>query len=172
MGTITYINYDDVIKATNKQTLSPKKFYKQEKFKSTFKNTFNFKDIKIIDLMLNNWNNAIKEEIELTEDFVSKIEQSQIKRLSLREMTKIINIGKYATEKLKMKSEIALAFTLGIFYGTYIFEGTGMYLTIEQIYNIIPLCNRTKNGYKVFQKRFFIDGTNEDITKILYNKQI
>ena len=172
METITYITYDDVIKATNEKTLSPKKFYKQEKFKGTFKNTFNFKDIKIIDLMLNNWNNAIKEEIELNEDFVSKIEQSQIKRLSLREMTKIINIGKYATEKLKMKSEIALAFTLGIFYGTYIFEGTGMYLTIEQIYNIIPLCKRTKNGYKVFQKRFFIDGTNEDITKILYNKQI
>ena len=174
MTKVTYINYDDVIKATNKtdRTRSPKKFYKQHKFKNTFKKIFPFKDDRMLDLMLTNWDTAIREEIELTEDFISLTEQRQITRLSLREVTKIINIGKYAIVILKMKPEIALAFSLGIFYATYIFEGTGMYLTVEQIYNTIPIWKRSKNGYKVFQKRFFLDGTNKDITKILYDKQI
>ena len=174
MTKVTYINYDDVIKATNKNkpTRSPKKFYKQHKFKNTFKKIFPFKDDRMLDLMLTNWDTAIREEIELTEDFISLTEQRQITRLSLREVTKIINIGKYAIVILKMKPEIALAFSLGIFYATYIFEGTGMYLTVEQIYNTIPIWKRSKNGYKVFQKRFFMDGTNKEITKILYDKQI
>jgi hypothetical protein len=174
MTKVTYINYDDVIKATNKndRTRSPKKFYKQHKFKNTFKKIFPFKDDGLLELMLTNWDTAIREEIELTEDFISLTEQRQITRLSLREVTKIINIGKYAILILKMKPEIALAFSLGIFYATYIFEGTGMYLTVEQIYNTIPIWKRSKNGYKVFQKRFFMDGTNKEITKILYDKEL
>ena len=52
-----------------------------------------------------------------------------------------------------MKSHIAMAFTLGIYYGTFIFEQTGMYLTIDEIYKIIPEYKRTKNGCKTFTKK-------------------
>tara|TARA_B100001250_G_scaffold381104_1_gene373124 strand:- start:40 stop:567 length:528 start_codon:yes stop_codon:yes gene_type:complete len=171
---ITYINYGDVIKATNenKSTRSPKKFYKWDEFKDTLKKIFKFKDEDILEFMINNWDSAINDEIELTEGCVSEIEQLQIKQLSLREVTKIANIGQYAITRLKMKPELALAFSLGIFYATYIFEGTAMYLTVRQIYDIIPVWKRSKNGYKVFQKRFFMDGTNNDITKILYDKEL
>ena len=171
---ITYINYEDVIKATNdnKLTRSPKKFYKWDEFKDTLKKIFKFKDEDILEFMINNWDLAINDEIELTEGCVSELEQLQIKQLSLREITKIVNIGQYAITILKMKPEIALAFSLGIFYATYIFEGTAMYLTIRQIYDIIPVWKRSKNGYKVFQKRFFVDGTDKEITKILYHKEL
>ena len=171
---ITYINYCDVIKATNenKSTRRHKKFYMWDEFKDTLKKIFNFKDEDILEFMVNNWDSAINDEIDLTEGCVSELEQLQIKQLSLREVTKIVNIGQYAVTMLKMKPEIAFAFSLGIFYATYIFEGTGMYLTVEQIYNIIPVWKRSKNGYKVFQKRFFMDGTNKEMTKILYDKQM
>ncbi len=174
MTTITYINYCDVIKATNenKSTRSPKKFYMWDEFKDTLKKIFKFKDENILEFMINNWDSAINDEIELTEGCVSELEQLQIKQLSLREVTKIANIGQYAITRLKMKPELALAFSLGIFYATYIFEGTAMYLTVRQIYDIIPVWKRSKNGYKVFQKRFFMDGTNNDITKILYDKEL
>ena len=174
MTTITYINYNDVIKATfeNKSSRNPKKFYMWDEFKDTLKKIFKFEDEDILEFMINNWDSAINDEIELAEDCVSEIEQLQIKQLSLREVTKIVNIGKYAITMLKMKPEIALAFSLGIFYATYIFEGTAMNLTVKQIYDIIPVWKRSKNGYKVFQKRFFMDGTNKEITKILYDKQL
>jgi hypothetical protein len=171
---ITYINYEDVIKATkdDKLTRSPKKFYMWDEFKDTLKKIFKFKDEDILEFMVTNWDLAINDEIELTEGCVSELEQLQIKQLSLREVTKIVNIGQYAITILKMKPEIALAFSLGIFYATYIFEGTAMYLTVRQIYDIIPVWKRSKNGYKTFQRRFFMDGTNMEVTKILYDKEL
>ena len=60
-----------------------------------------------------------------------------------------------------------MAFSLGLYYATFIFEGTGMNLTINEIYKIIPENKRTTNGYKVFLKRFFMDGTSKEILKIL-----
>ena len=60
-----------------------------------------------------------------------------------------------------------MAFSLGLYYATFIFEGTGMNLTINEIYKIIPENKRTTNGYKVFLKRFFVDGTSKEILKIL-----
>jgi hypothetical protein len=71
-----------------------------------------------------------------------------------------------------MKPHIAMAFTLGIYYGTFVFEQTGMYLTIDEIYNIIPEYKRTKNGYKVFLKRFFKDGTSKEILEILSQTKV
>ena len=171
---ITYINYEDVIKATNDDNLtrSPKKFYMWDEFKDTLKKIFKFKDEDVLEFMVNNWDSAINDEIELTEGCVSELEHLQIKQLSLRQVTKIVNIGQYAVTRLKMKPEIALAFSLGIFYATYIFEGTAMYLTVRQIYDIIPVWKWSKNGYKTFQRRFFMDGTNTEVTKILYDKQL
>ena len=163
-----------ISKATNDDNLtrSPKQFYMWDEFKDTLKKIFKFKDEDILEFMINNWDSAINDEIELTEGCVSELEQLQIKQLSLREVTKIVNIGQYAVTRLKMKPEIALAFSLGIFYATYIFEGTAMYLTVKQIYHIIPVWKRSKNGYKTFQKRFFMDGTDMGITKILYHKEL
>ena len=65
--------------------------------------------------------------------------------------------------------KIALVFTLGLVYGTFIFEQTGLCLTLEEIYNILPKNKQTKYGYKTFQKRYFIDGTSSEISKILFS---
>jgi hypothetical protein len=56
---------------------------------------------------------------------------------------------------------------LGIYYSIFIFEQTGMNLTVNEIYDIIPEHKRTKTGYKKFLLRFFKDGTSKDILKIL-----
>ena len=42
-------------------------------------------------------------------------------------------------------------------------------LTLSEIYNIIPKYKQTKNGCKQFKKRFFKDGTDKAILKILFN---
>ena len=166
-----YLKFRDVIKAINKNNTkrNTQNFYKQEEYTSTFAQIFCFKDKKILEIMLNKWEKAIKDEIYNCKDFIDGSEEYQIKRLSLQEMTKIINIGKYAINVLKMKPEIALAFTLGLVYGTFIFEPTGLCLTLEEIYSILPKNKQTKYGYKTFQKRYFIDGTSSEISKILFS---
>ena len=65
-----------------------------------------------------------------------------------------------------------MAFSLGLYYATFIFEGTGMNLTINEIYKIIPENKRTTNGYKVFLKRFFMDGTSKEVLKILSQTKV
>ena len=52
------------------------------------------------------------------------------------------------------------------------FVFSGNQLTIDEIYNIIPEHKRTKNGYKVFLKRFFMDGTSKEILKILSQTKV
>ena len=166
-----YLKFRDVIKAINKNNTkrNTQNFYKQEEYTSTFAQIFCFKDKKNLEIMLNKWEKAIKDEIYNCKDFIDGSEEYQIERLSLQEMTKIINIGKYAINVLKMKPEIALAFTLGLVYGTFIFEPTGLCLTLEEIYSILPKNKQTKYGYKTFQKRYFIDGTSSEISKILFS---
>jgi len=166
-----YLKFKDVIKAINKNNTkrNTQKFYKQEDYISTFAQIFCFKDKKNLEIMLNKWNKAIKDEIYNCKDMIDTSEEYQIERLSLQEMTKIINIGKYAINVLKMKPEIALAFTLGLVYGTFIFEQTGLCLTLEEIYSILPKNKQTKYGYRTFLARYFIDGTSSEITKILFS---
>ena len=166
-----YLKFRDVIKAINKNNTkrNTQNFYKQEEYTSTFAQIFCFKDKKNLEIMLNKWEKAIKDEIYNCKDFIDGSEEYQIERLSLQEMTKIINIGKYAIKILKMKPEIALAFTLGLVYGTFIFEQTGLCLTLEEIYSILPKNKQTKYGYKTFQKRYFMDGTSSEISKILFS---
>ena len=65
-----------------------------------------------------------------------------------------------------------MAFSIGLYYATFIFEGTGMNLTIDEIYKIIPENKRTTNGYKIFTKRFFMDGTSKDVLKILSQTKV
>ena len=168
-----YLKFRDVIKTINKNNTkrNTQKFYKQEDYISTFAQIFCFKDKKNLEIMLNKWNKAIKDEIYNCKDLnlIDPSEEYQIERLSLQEMTKIINIGKYAIKILKMKPEIALAFTLGVVYGTFIFEQTGLCLTLEEIYSILPKNKQTKYGYKTFKKRYFMDGTSSEISKILFS---
>ena len=45
--------------------------------------------------MLNNWEKAIENEICTCEEFVNSEETYQIKRINLKEITTIVNIGKY-----------------------------------------------------------------------------
>ena len=171
-----FITYQDVCeKIREKKEYSKLEgLHKQKNFKAAFQLIFKFKDYKMAGILLNNWEEAIIAEIKNCEncDLITDKEAYQIKRISLKELTTIANLGRYCVTTLKMKPHIAMAFTLGIYYGTFVFEQTGMYLTIDEIYNIIPEYKRTKNGYKVFLKRFFMDGTSKEILKILSQTKV
>ena len=166
-----FITYKDVCKKATKQKEKNilEGLHKQKKFKEAFNLIFKFTDISMADVLLHNWENAIKAEVKNCDecDLITEKEAYQIERISLKELTVIANLGKYCITNLKMKPHTAMAFTLGIYYGTYIFEQTGMYLTIDEIYSIIPEYKRTKNGCKTFTRKFFIDGTSNEVIKIL-----
>ena len=174
--TTLFITYQDVCKKIQekKEYFKLEGLHKQKNFAAAFQLIFKFKDYKLASILLNNWEEAIIAEIKNCENFdlITDKEAYQIKRISLKELTTIANLGKYCVTTLKMKPHIAMAFTLGIYYATFIFEGTSMYLTIDEIYDIIPIHKRTKNGYKTFLRRFFKDGTNDEVLKILFNKEI
>ena len=171
--TTLFITYQDVCAATREQKKQRKleTLYKQKDFINAFNLIFKFKSPLLAEILLCNWEEAIKEEIDHCKEcdcnLIDDKEEFQIKRITLRELTTIANIGNYALNTLKMQSHTAMAFTLGIYYAHFIFEGTGMYLTIDEIYNIIPEEKRTKNGYKRFLLRFFKDGTSNEVLKIL-----
>ena len=141
MTEFCYLDYNDVIKATKKpNTKNIDNFYKNNEFIEIFQRVFKFTNKGDLIKMLNNWDENIKEDIELCEKLnrIEKQEIYEIKRLTLKEMTTIINIGKYSILKLKLLPEIALAFSLGVYYATFIFEQTSLSLTIEEIYDILP----------------------------------
>ena len=166
-----FISYQDVCEKIRGEREYSKLegLHKQKKFEAAFHLIFKFKDYKMAGILLSNWEEAIKEEVKCCSecDIINDEEAYQIERISLKELTVIANLGKYCVTNLKMKPHIAMAFTLGIYYGTYIFEQTGMYLTIDEIYSIIPEYKRTKNGCKTFTRKFFIDGTSNEVIKIL-----
>ena len=168
----TFINYSDVCAkaASDRPNKKIKKFYEQRNFIEAFKLIFGLQS-HMTEILLNNWNDAIKSEIKNGKynNMINDREGYELERITLKELTTIANVGKYAVRTLKMKPHIAMAFTLGIYYATFIFEGTSMYLTIDEIYDIIPIHKRTKNGYKTFLRRFFKDGTNDEVLKILFN---
>ena len=122
--------------------------------------------------MLNNWDENIKEnEIWVVfQNFINSEETYEIKRLNLKDITTIVNIGKYSIKKLNLIPEIALAFCLGIYYANFIFEQTSLSLTIKEIYNILPENIKKKNNYKKFVKLFIIKGTSKEIIDILFAK--
>ena len=168
--TTLFIRYKDVCKLANlNKEKVLKKLHSQKKFEEVFQLIFNFKDKKMVNILLNNWDDAISGEIKNCKNFdlINQQEEYQIKRITLEELTIIANLGKYTINILKMKPHIAMPFTLGIYYSIFIFEQTGMNLTVNEIYDIIPEHKRTKTGYKKFLLRFFKDGTSKDILKIL-----
>ena len=171
-----FITYQDVCDKIRerKEYSKLEGLHKQKNFEAAFNLIFKFKDYKMAGILLNNWNEAIKEEIKFCNecDMIDDEEAYQIKRISLKELTTIANLGRYCVTKLKMKPHIAMAFSLGLYYATFIFEGTGMNLTINEIYKIIPENKRTTNGYKVFLKRFFMDGTSKEVLKILSQTKV
>ena len=175
MAQIAYIQYKDVVKATKnskKKTKNIETFYKNEEFIDIFQKIFQFKKKKDLIRILNNWDENIKEDIKncLSVERVIKKEIYEIKRLTLKEITTIINIGKYAIKKLNLIPEIALAFCLGVYYANFIFEQTSLSLTIKEIYDILPKNIKKKNDYKKFVKLFIIKGTSKEIIDILFRK--
>jgi len=172
MTEFSYIKYNDVIKATNNpKTKTITNFYKNNEFIEIFQKIFQFKKKDDLIICLNNWDENIKEEIEmgyLIKRIINK-EIYEIKRLTLREMTTIINIGKYSIFKLNLIPEIALAFSLGVYFATFIFEPTSLSLTVEEIYDIIPKNKKIKYNYNKFQKLFIINGTSKEIIDILFS---
>ena len=175
MAQIAYIQYKDVVKATKnskKKTKNIETFYKNEEFIDIFQKIFQFKKKKDLIRILNNWDENIKEEIESGSYFKRVINKEiyEIKRLTLKEITTIINIGKYAIKKLNLIPEIALAFCLGVYYANFIFEQTSLSLTIKEIYDILPENIKKTNDYKKFVKLFIIKGTSNEIVDILFRK--
>jgi len=175
MSQIAYIQYKDVVKATKnskKKTKNIETFYKNEEFIDIFQKIFQFKKKKDLIRILNNWDENIKEDIKncLSVERVIKKEIYEIKRLTLKEITTIINIGKYAIKKLNLIPEIALAFCLGVYYANFIFEQTSLSLTIKEIYDILPENIKKTNDYKKFVKLFIIKGTSKEIIDILFRK--
>jgi hypothetical protein len=175
MSQIAYIQYKDVVKATldsKKKTKNVETFYKNEEFIDIFQKIFQFKKKKDLIRILNNWDENIKEDIKncLGVERVIKKEIYEIKRLTLKEITTIINIGKYAIKKLNLIPEIAFAFCLGVYYANFIFEQTSLSLTIKEIYDILPKNIKKKNDYKKFVKLFIIKGTSKEIIDILFRK--
>jgi len=175
MSQIAYIQYKDVVKATKnskKKTKNIETFYKNEEFIDIFQKIFQFKKKKDLIRILNNWDENIKEDIKncLSVERVIKKEIYEIKRLTLKEITTIINIGKYAIKKLNLIPEIALAFCLGVYYANFIFEQTSLSLTIKEIYDILPENIKKTNDYKKFVKLFIIKGTSNEIVDILFRK--
>ena len=171
--TTLFITYSDVCsKIAEKNKL--KEFHSQRKFTDVFQLVFKFDERQVAEIILQNWEKAICSEIKNCNNFnlINEAEAYQIKRITLQELTVIVNLGKYAKNTLKMKSYIAMVFALGIYYSTFIFEQTGLCLTIAEIYNTIPEGKRTKNGYKSFLKSFFKEGTSDIILKILSQTKV
>tara|TARA_Y100001936_G_scaffold135436_1_gene132272 strand:+ start:517 stop:1050 length:534 start_codon:yes stop_codon:yes gene_type:complete len=169
--TTLFITYKDVCERAQKSTDQTilQKFHEQKNFAAAFQLIFKFKNPRMASLILNNWEKAIEEEIWACEDLIDSEETYQIKRINLKELTVMANVGRYSINKLKMSPAFAMAFTLGLYYANFIFEQTGLNLTLSEIYNIIPKYIQTKNGCKLFKKRFFEDGTDKAILKILFN---
>ena len=168
--TALFITYKDVCKTANVNKGEVlRTLHSQKKFREAFQLIFKFEDKKMVDILLNNWDDAINGEIKNCKNcnLIDKQEEYQIKRITLKELTIMVNIGKYTIKNLRMKPYVAMAYTLGIYYSTFVFEPTGMNLTINEIYDIIPECKRTKAGYKKFLLSFFKDGTSKNILKIL-----
>ena len=174
MAQIAYVRYKDVVKATSNsknKTKNVKAFYKNKEFIDVFEKIFKFNGKKdILITMLNNWEKAIENEIGLCKEFVNCEETYQIKRINLKEITTIVNIGKYSMIKLNLIPEIALAFCLGVYYANFIFEQTSLSLTIKEIYNILPENIKKTNNYKKFVELFILKGTSKEMVNILFSK--
>ena len=98
---ITYKDVCDKAQTTKDQTIL-KKFHEQKNFAAAFQLIFKFKNPRMASLILNNWERAIEEEILACEDIIDSEETYQIKRINLKELTIMANIGKYSVNTLKM----------------------------------------------------------------------
>ena len=117
------------------------------------------------------WNKLLLNETKKYKkyDWIDDKECFENKKIHLKEIIKLINMGIIFKNKYKMKPYIGLALGLSILYGTLIFEPTMIDLSIEDIYKIIPQKKQTNNGLKTFKKKFFITGMSDEIRKILYS---
>jgi len=150
------------------------KLFPQSQFVRTITCAFDFKETEIVKQMFYDWNKKIQEQTEWASEEYGKDameEIYQIKRIHIKELVKLINLGKIVRKKYNMGPEISLALCLGILYATFIFENTCMYLTINEIYLIIPENIRNSITIEQFRKDFFVKGTDKDINKILYSSK-
>lgn len=166
----TLLEYNQIIDALPSKDKDNIDYYKYNKFKKTYINLFKFTDLDLLEKMLLRWGKKLNDELEynLDNDSINKKECGIYTNLSLKEMTTFVNIGNYAMKELNLESHIAMIFTFTIFYGFCKFEGTGVLLTIKQIYQILPYGYRTIK-YKKFEKLIFEQAFNIKLTKILFD---
>lgn len=117
------------------------------------------------------WNKLLLNETKKYKkhDWIDDKECFENKKIHLKEIVKLINIGILFKNKYKIKPYLGLTLGLSILYGTLIFEPTMIDISLEDIYKTIPFKRQTKNGLKTFKKNFFIYGMSDEIRKILYS---
>ena len=161
---------DSLNDVLDKYQLSPKRFLKVDKFYKVLKCSFKFKTIKEVKDIIAKWNRILKRECRDAKllQFATHVEIQEAQQLNYREIVKIINIGKI----LNMNPEINLVLSMLIVYSTFVFEQTGIYLTLNDVYDIFS--NKVKIKYRQYEfiSDYFIKGTSENIQKVLYDKNI
>tara|TARA_B100001063_G_scaffold247284_1_gene292147 strand:+ start:6981 stop:7523 length:543 start_codon:yes stop_codon:yes gene_type:complete len=158
------------IKKDKNKDYSNSSFYDIKIFKDALKLVFKCKNKRTVDIVLNNLKKELKGEINWGKQtkMIDKKEEQLVMCLHPQELIMIINIGKIVQSKYQMKPEVALVFSIGLVFAHFVFENTSMYLSIEDIYNILPNKSKSKNGEKKFKRDFFIKGTSKEIRNILF----
>ena len=150
------------------------KVYNSTKFLETISRAFEFKKTNDTEIILNNWNKVIKREVDWGKKHGIILENGNcaMGMMLLKEIVQLIHMATITKNTFKMTPTIGLTFSLGILHAmpSGAFENTGMSLTINEIYNIIPKEQRTKKGFRKFREDFFIKGTSDEINCIFRPK--
>ena len=89
--TTLFISYQDVCKKIRekKEYSKLEGLHKQKNFEAVFNLIFKFKDYKMAGILLDNWDEAIKEEIKICDecDIITDKEAYQLERISLKDLT-------------------------------------------------------------------------------------
>lgn len=148
-------------------------YYTLTLFVETLRKSYGFEKQYKNDIfpILVKWNQLLLNETKKYKkyDWIDEKECFENKKIHLKEIIKLINMGIIFKNKYNLKPYIGLALGLSILYGTLIFEPTMIDLSLEDIYKIIPIKKQTKYGLKNFKKNFFITGMSDEIRKILYS---
>jgi len=137
------------------------KLFHYKIFTKLFVMYFEFDDKRIPTFIFDTFMMAIREHNQY---FVRTYETCM---LSIVEIAKIIQIAIFLSKKYGFHKKYALVFSIGLVYSTFIFENNGIYLTIRQIYDIIPKGNY-KPTFRSFLQDFFTIGTSKEVSCLLY----
>ena len=149
------------------------KVYNSIVFLESISNAFEFENINDTKIILTNWNKVIKNEVAWGKKHGIILEKCcSLGLMPLKEIIQLIQMSNITKNIFKMTPTIGLTFSLGILHAmpSGAFENTGSYLTIEEIYKIIPEEKQSKKGFRKFREDFLIKGTSNEINTIFRPK--